>query len=254
MSEWHPKISLLPFVCLKVKKRPTLLKGRSYHNPKSTLHTINYNTWVHSCTHIENYFLLLLFATVSWTLWGPGLPLPLFPFKPRNQLHLSQCSMWNTLSFFGNAVVRAPFFVVSSICSILSLTHAPIFHRSMWMLWMQRNIWFIAAATFKMITMSSARSACVLSAVKPKQTRMTAAVLILHLANLWCVPDASYKCKCWNLHFSCGILRRNAPFWSIPPGIVRVYRVRWGWPFTVAKMAAPVKRFIFYVFVPRWSF
>ena len=35
-----------------------------------------------------------------------------------------------------------------------------------------------------MIAMSSARSASVLSAVKPKQTRVTAATLILPLANL----------------------------------------------------------------------
>ena len=40
-------------------------------------------------------------------------------------------------------------FVVSSIL----LCHAPIFHRSMRMLWMQRNI-CIAAATFNMITVT----------------------------------------------------------------------------------------------------
>ena len=51
----------------------------------------------------------------------------------------------------------------------LSLTHAPIFHRSMQMLWMQQNIWCIILATFKMIAMSSARSASILSVVKPKQ-------------------------------------------------------------------------------------
>ena len=70
-----------------------------------------------------------------------------------------------TRSSSGNAVVRDAFLV--RWLFYLSVTHAPIFHRSMWM---QRNI-CITAATFNMIVMSSARFACVLSAVKPKQTR-----------------------------------------------------------------------------------
>ena len=51
---------------------------------------------------------------------------------------------------------------------------------------------------------------------------------------------------------SCGISRRLAPFWSASLGILRVDRVQWGHSTTT--MAAPIKRFIFFVFVPRWSF
>ena len=87
----------------------------------------------------------------------------------------------NTLSFSGNAVVRDAFLLHRFFN--LSLTHAPIFHRSMRMLWMQLNISCFAAATFKMIAMSSARSASVLSAVKPKQTTVSAAALIPPHAN-----------------------------------------------------------------------
>ena len=60
-------------------------------------------------------------------------------------------------SFAGNAAVRDAFLLRRFF--YLSLTHAPIFHRSMRVLWMQRNIRCIAAATFKMIAMSFARSA-----------------------------------------------------------------------------------------------
>ena len=70
-----------------------------------------------------------------------------------------------TLSSSGNAVIRDAFLVLCFF--FLSLTHAPIFHRSMRM---QRNIWCIAAATFKMIAMSSARSTSVLSVVKTNRT------------------------------------------------------------------------------------
>ena len=45
------------------------------------------------------------------------------------------------------------------------------------------NIWCIVAVTFKMMAMSSARSASVLSAVKPKQTTVSAAALIPPRAN-----------------------------------------------------------------------
>ena len=52
----------------------------------------------------------------------------------------------------------------------------PILHRSMsWMLWMQRNMCGIVAATFKMMVKSSTRYASMLAVVKPKQTRVTAA-------------------------------------------------------------------------------
>ena len=51
------------------------------------------------------------------------------------------------------------------------------------MLWMQQNIWCIASATFKMIAMTSTSSSSVLSAVRPKQARLTVAVLIPPLAN-----------------------------------------------------------------------
>ena len=87
--------------------------------------------------------------------------------------------MWNwseaklSLSSSSNAVVCKTFLVRCFF--YLSLNHAPVFHRSMRILWMQRNIWCITAATFKMITMSSACSASALSAVKAKQTRVTAA-------------------------------------------------------------------------------
>ena len=70
----------------------------------------------------------------------------------------------------------------------LSLTHAPIIHRSILrMLWMQRNIWCIVAATFKMMAMSSARSAGV-SAVKPKQTTVSADLSSLLQTTLRHIP------------------------------------------------------------------
>ena len=50
------------------------------------------------------------------------------------------------LSFSGNAVVRDGFLLRRFF--YLSLTHAPIYRRLMRMLWMQRNIGCIAAATF----------------------------------------------------------------------------------------------------------
>ena len=60
-------------------------------------------------------------------------------------------------------------------------------------LWMLRNIWCIILATFKMIAMSSARSASILSVVKPKPTTAIAVVLILPLANL---DPMSYPAPC----------------------------------------------------------
>ena len=72
----------------------------------------------------------------------------------------------NTLFSSSNAVGCDAFLLRCFF--FLSLTHAPIFRRAMLqMSWMQWNIWCIAAATFKMIGMSSARSASVLSVVKP---------------------------------------------------------------------------------------
>ena len=65
--------------------------------------------------------------------------------------------------------------VVSSICLQLMIESHP---SMLWMLWIQRNVRLcISAATFKMIVMRSAPSAYTLSAVKPTQTRVTAAAL-----------------------------------------------------------------------------
>ena len=77
--------------------------------------------------------------------------------------------MWNKRSLppITQSFATPFLFVVSS----LSVTHGQIFNRSMRILWMQRNTCIAAAATFKMIAMSSARSACSLSAVKAQQTR-----------------------------------------------------------------------------------
>ena len=82
----------------------------------------------------------------------------------------------NMFSCSGNAVREA--FLLRRFF-FLSLTHAPIFHRSMQMLWMQRNILCNAAATFKMIVMSLARSPSVLSAVKPKQRDLLDAIVLV---------------------------------------------------------------------------
>ena len=99
----------------------------------------------------------------------------------------------NTLSFPGNAVAHGAF-LPTSFLLFLSQTHAPVYHRSMpRMSWMQRNIWCIVAATFKMIAMSSARSASTLSVVKPKHTRVTEATVIPPLANL---DPTSYPVPC----------------------------------------------------------
>ena len=83
----------------------------------------------------------------------------------------------NMLSFSVEPVVRDTFLLRRFF--YLSLTHAPIFHRSMLrILWMQRNIRCIIVSTFKMIAISSAHSASMLSVVKPKQTTVSAAALI----------------------------------------------------------------------------
>ena len=81
--------------------------------------------------------------------------------------------MWNWAKEYALSPVMQSFatpffFVISSIC----LTYAPIFNRSMQMLWMQQNILCIAAATFKMIPMSSARSASTLSALRSNQKKL----------------------------------------------------------------------------------
>ena len=39
-----------------------MLNDRSYRNPQSTHHTINYNTWVDSCTRIKKTFFLLCYT------------------------------------------------------------------------------------------------------------------------------------------------------------------------------------------------
>ena len=100
------------------------------------------------------------------------------------------------LSSSGNAVVRDAFLVHCFF--YLSGTHAPIFHRSMRMLWMQRNI-CIAAATFNMIAMSSARFACALSAVKPKQTRshLLRTSTLRHIPPLASLPPLSSRRFYW---------------------------------------------------------
>ena len=73
--------------------------------------------------------------------------------------------IWNTLSFSGNVVIPNAFLLRRFF--YLSLTHDAIFHQSMLqILWMQRNIWCIILATFKMIAMRSARFASVLSMFK----------------------------------------------------------------------------------------
>jgi hypothetical protein len=88
----------------------------------------------------------------------------------------------NTLSFSGDIVVSQR--LSSSSFLLLSLTHAPIIGRSMLrILWMQRNTWLIILVTLKMIAMSSARSASILSMVKSKETTGTAATLIPPLAS-----------------------------------------------------------------------
>ena len=51
-----------------------------------------------------------------------------------------------------------------------------------------QNIWCIVAATFKMMAMSCACSASVLSVVRPKQTRVTAAALSQLRAYIICRP------------------------------------------------------------------
>ena len=91
------------------------------------------------------------------------------------------------LSSSGNAVVRNAFLI--RCFSYLFLTRAPIFNLSMRMLWMQRNM-CIAAATFNMIMMSSARVACVLSAVNQKQTRshLLQTSTLRHIPPLSCPP------------------------------------------------------------------
>ena len=113
---------------------------------KSTYHTINYNTWVHSCTRIENVF----FYYYYWQQSAEHYRVPPFHslFSQLNteinficpRLVICEMKQKNQLSFSGKAVVCDIFLLRCFF--YLSLTHAPIIHQSMLLiLWMQRNIW-----------------------------------------------------------------------------------------------------------------
>ena len=63
------------------------------------------------------------------------------------------------------------------------------------------------------------------------------------------------SCKFLITQLSCSISLRHAPFWSKYLVDLKVEQVHWGRTYYLStKMAAPVKRFIFFVFVSCWSF
>ena len=122
------------FVCWMVKKYLNVgtafksnlwwtLKDRSYHNPKSTHHTINYNKSVHSCTFLENVFYYYY-----WQHSAEHYRVPSFHFL-FSQLnteinyicpsvrYMKLSKNINSLSLVVTQSFATPFFfVVSSIC------------------------------------------------------------------------------------------------------------------------------------------
>ena len=146
----------------------------------------------------KSFFLLLLLLSSQLNIIGPHLSTPwLLSLTQKSTtfvqlLDICEMRQENTLSFSVNAVVHDAFLLRCFF--YLSLTHAQIFQRSMLrILWLQRNIWCIIVATFKLIAMSSARSASVLSMVKSKHSTAPTAKLIPPLANL---DHTSYPAPC----------------------------------------------------------